>query len=71
LQQEKQRHQFETIIRGDADCVFLLKTARALALPQWRILAGCLYLAVWNVLPNKPPRTVAPTTHPCHVPTKR
>lgn len=31
----------------------LLKTARGIALPQWRIVAGCLYQTVWNVLTGR------------------
>jgi hypothetical protein len=57
LQPEEQCRQFEAIVRGDADLFRLLKAARELDLPQWRIVAGCLYQTVWNVLTNKPPRT--------------
>ncbi|NGM35344.1 nucleotidyltransferase family protein [Methylobacterium sp. DB0501] len=32
----------------------LLKAARSLALPQWRLVAGCLYQTVWNVLTGRP-----------------
>ena len=55
--QEEQRRRFEVIVRGDADLVRILYTARELNLPQWRIVAGCLYQTVWNVLTNKPART--------------
>jgi uncharacterized protein len=57
LPPEEQRRRFEAIVRGDADLFRLLTAARELALPQWRIVAGCLYQTVWNVLTNKPPRT--------------
>src|SRR5207249_4223256 len=32
----------------------LLSVLRGLALPQWRLVAGCLYQTVWNVLTNRP-----------------
>ncbi|PIK69804.1 hypothetical protein CS379_27985 [Methylobacterium frigidaeris] len=32
----------------------LLIAARGLALPQWRLVAGCLYQTVWNVLTGRP-----------------
>jgi len=57
IKQEEQRRRFEAIVRGDADLVQLLNAARKLRLPQWRIVAGCLYQTTWNVLTNKPART--------------
>src|SRR5262249_14352256 len=57
IKREEQRRRFEAIVRGDADLVRLLNAARELRLPQWRIVAGCLYQTVWNVLTNKPART--------------
>jgi hypothetical protein len=33
------------------------RSLRALRLPQWRIVAGCLYQTIWNVLTHKPART--------------
>ncbi|MGD0431450.1 MAG: nucleotidyltransferase family protein [Acetobacteraceae bacterium] len=44
----------ETIIRSDPDLMELLEHLRAVALPQWRLVAGCLYQTVWNVLTNQP-----------------
>ncbi|WP_083468202.1 nucleotidyltransferase family protein [Methylobacterium tarhaniae] len=32
----------------------LLVAARGLALPQWRLVAGCLYQTVWNALTGRP-----------------
>ncbi|TNC15377.1 nucleotidyltransferase family protein [Methylobacterium terricola] len=32
----------------------LLAAARSLALPQWRLVAGCLYQTVWNALTGRP-----------------
>jgi hypothetical protein len=43
--------------RVDPDLAFLLAAARELDLPQWRIVAGCLYQTVWNVLTHRPART--------------
>jgi hypothetical protein len=45
---------FEAIIRADPDLMHLLNRLRALALPQWRLVAGCLYQTVWNVLTDRP-----------------
>src|SRR5215467_9695346 len=54
---DEQWSRFAEIVRGDPDLAFLLAAARELGLPQWRIVAGCLYQTVWNVLTNKPART--------------
>ena len=54
---EVHRRRFEGIVRANPDLVRLLTLARELALPQWRVVAGCHYQTVWNVLTNKPPRT--------------
>jgi uncharacterized protein len=56
-QQEELAHRFAKIVRGDRDLAHLLAAARELALPQWRIVAGCLYQTVWNALTNKSART--------------
>jgi hypothetical protein len=42
------------IVRADPDLMRLLAAARDLALPQWRLVAGCLYQTVWNVLTGRP-----------------
>ena len=44
----------EAIIRSDPDLMRLLECFRDTALPQWRIVSGCLYQTVWNVLTNRP-----------------
>jgi hypothetical protein len=54
---DEQRRRFADIVRGDPDLVSLLTAAQELGLPQWRVVAGCLYQTVWNVLTNKPART--------------
>jgi uncharacterized protein len=35
----------------------LLRTAREWNLPQWRVVAGCIYQTVWNTLTARPPGT--------------
>ena len=49
-----QHRRFELIIRSDAGLMRLLTILRELALPQWRLVAGCLYQTVWNVLTDRP-----------------
>jgi uncharacterized protein len=49
----KQRR-LEAIIRADPDLMHLLERLRSLDLPQWRLVAGCLYQTVWNVLTARP-----------------
>jgi hypothetical protein len=44
---------FEAIIRADCDLMRLLACLRGLRLPQWRLVAGCLYQTVWNVLTGR------------------
>ncbi len=45
---------FQEIIRSDADLMGLLGRLREAALPQWRLVSGCLYQTVWNVLTKRP-----------------
>jgi hypothetical protein len=35
----------------------LLRVLRALSLPQWRVVAGCIYQTVWNALTDRPQGT--------------
>jgi uncharacterized protein len=51
---DRQRHRLEEMIRSDPDLMGLLVRLRVLALPQWRLVAGCLYQTVWNVLTGRP-----------------
>jgi hypothetical protein len=44
----------ETIIRSDPELMRLLNSLRIVALPEWRIVSGCLYQTVWNVLTHRP-----------------
>jgi uncharacterized protein len=48
------RQRFEAVLRDDPGIMHLLSRLRALALPQWRLVAGCLYQTVWNVLTDRP-----------------
>jgi hypothetical protein len=52
-----ERARFERIVRADPDLMDLLVAIRPLALPEWRLVAGCLYQTVWNVLTGRPRRT--------------
>ncbi len=47
----------ERIIRADTHVMQLLKAARAADLPQWRVVAGCIYQTVWNSLTGRPAGT--------------
>src|SRR4051812_20490634 len=35
----------------------ILRAGRELDLPQWRLVAGCIYQTVWNVLTKRPQGT--------------
>lgn len=52
-----QQARLEAIIRDDADLMQLLRRLRSIGLPQGRLVAGCLYQTVWNVLTGQPRRT--------------
>jgi hypothetical protein len=49
--------QLERIVRADSHLMRLLVSARALDLPKWRVVAGCIYQTVWNVLTSRPQGT--------------
>jgi hypothetical protein len=53
---EQQSRDFDAIIRSDPGLMDLLHRLRPIRLPQWRLVAGCLYQTVWNVLTNRPRR---------------
>jgi uncharacterized protein len=50
---QEQLRRFETIIRGDPDLMQLLASIRGVQLAQWRLVAGCLYQTIWNVLTGR------------------
>ena len=45
---------FEEIVRSDPDLMDLLRYCREAALPEWRLVSGCLYQTVWNHLTGRP-----------------
>jgi hypothetical protein len=47
------RRRFEAIIRSDPNLMHLLDRLRSLGLPQWRLVAGCLYQTVWNTFTDR------------------
>lgn len=49
--------ELERIVRGDSHLMQILRTAREIRLPQWRLVAGCIYQTVWNVLTGRPQGT--------------
>ena len=51
---DRQRAALEAILRADPLIRRALREARALALPDWRIVAGALYNTVWNSLTGRP-----------------
>lgn len=42
------------IVRADAGLMHMLATARALDLPDWRLVSGAVYQAVWNARTGRP-----------------
>jgi uncharacterized protein len=48
------RRSFEAIVRSDPDLMRVLMTGQRLQLPQWRLVAGCLYQTVWNEVTGRP-----------------
>ena len=55
----------ECIVRGDIHLMQLLEAARGLNLPQWRVVAGCIYQTVWNTLTGRPRGTGPPVPIIC------
>jgi uncharacterized protein len=48
------RQRLEQIVRADPYLMQLLRVARIADLPQWRVVAGCVYQTVWNSLTGRP-----------------
>ena len=46
--------QLTDIVRADAELMHVLTTVRALDLPDWRLVSGAVYQAVWNVQTGRP-----------------
>jgi uncharacterized protein len=49
--------QLERIVRDDEHLMYLLRAVRGTNLPQWRVVAGCIYQTVWNRLTGRPAGT--------------
>lgn len=49
-----QLQRLQAIIQADPELMRLLLRLRRLDLPQWRLVAGCIYQTVWNVLTGRP-----------------
>ncbi len=47
----------EHIVRADPRLMQLLNVAQDTDLPQWRVVAGCVYQTVWNSITGRPPGT--------------
>jgi hypothetical protein len=45
----------ELVLRTDPLVMDLLRRARALALPDWRLVSGAIYQSVWNALTGRAP----------------
>jgi hypothetical protein len=45
--------QLQQIVRADEHLMTLLAAARDLQLPQYRVVAGCIYQTVWNTLTGR------------------
>jgi hypothetical protein len=54
LQPLAQQEVLERIVRADPYLMALLATAQDLRLPQYRVVAGCIYQTVWNALTSRP-----------------
>lgn len=46
--------QLTDIVRADPGLMQVLTTVRALALPDWRLVSGAVYQAVWNARTGRP-----------------
>lgn len=49
-----QNAQLTDIVRADPGLMHVLTTVRALALPDWRLVSGAVYQAVWNARTGRP-----------------
>lgn len=46
--------ELQRIVRADQHLMTLLATAQDLQLPQYRLVAGCIYQTVWNIVTDRP-----------------
>jgi hypothetical protein len=49
-----QHEELERIVRADPNLMAVLAAAQDLRLPQYRVVAGCIYQTVWNALTGRP-----------------
>jgi uncharacterized protein len=54
LQPHTHLDELQRIVRADEHLMTLLATAQDLQLPQYRVVAGCIYQTVWNTLTSRP-----------------
>ena len=48
---------FRALVTRNPTLVEVLTRAARLALPDWYLVAGCLYQTVWNVVTGQPPES--------------
>jgi hypothetical protein len=53
LTADEQRERLQQVVFSDPGLMDLLVRLRNIGLPQWRLVAGCLYQTVWNVLTGR------------------
>jgi uncharacterized protein len=54
---DKQLASLRALLTRNPTLVEVLTRAAALALPDWYLVAGCLYQTVWNVVTGQPPES--------------
>ena len=54
---DEQLDHFRAVLRSNATLMRVLDLAAGLDLPEWYLLAGCLYQSVWNVVTGRPPES--------------
>lgn len=54
MSQPDLERQLEAILRQDENLMHVMRTVRALELPQWRLFSGAVYQAVWNERTGRP-----------------
>lgn len=52
--EDDRRRVLELILRADPAVMRVLRIARGLALPDWRLASGAIYQTVWNALTGRP-----------------
>jgi uncharacterized protein len=52
---DEQITQFRAALGRNPTLTEVLTRAAAMSLPEWYLVAGCLYQTVWNVVTGQPP----------------